>query len=94
MVKWSLPAKEDLKQINDFISRDSKYYAKKVSTEIVERSEHLNLYPSIGRIVPEINEKNIRELIIYSYRMIYQISEDEIEILALLHCKKEFYLTK
>jgi toxin ParE1/3/4 len=94
MVKWSLPAKEDLKNIYDFISRDSNHYAKKVSTEIVEKSEYLNLYPSIGKIVPEINEKNIRELIIYSYRMIYQISSDKIEILAILHCKKEFHLKK
>jgi plasmid stabilization system protein ParE len=30
MVNWSLPAKNDLKNIYDYIARDSKYYAKKV----------------------------------------------------------------
>ncbi|MDP2208436.1 MAG: type II toxin-antitoxin system RelE/ParE family toxin [Bacteroidota bacterium] len=94
MVKWSIPAKNDLRQIHDFIAKDSKYYAKKVTTEIIERAERLSLFPSMGRIVPEMNETNIRELIIYSYRLIYEISGEEIEILALLHCKKEFHLTK
>lgn len=91
MVNWTLPAKEDLKQIHDFIAKDSKYYAKKVTTEIIEKSEHLNLFPLMGRIVPEIDDTNVRELIIYSYRMIYELSGGEIEILAILHCKKEFH---
>ena len=59
MVIWSIPAKEDLKKIYDYIARDSKYYARKVSQEIVEKSEKLNNFPEIGRIVPEIDEPNI-----------------------------------
>ena len=35
MVKWSAPAKRDLKQIHDYIAKDSKYYAKKVAQNIV-----------------------------------------------------------
>lgn len=64
MVKWSTPAKFDLKQIHDYIARDSKFYAQKVSREIVEKSEKLNSFPGIGRIVPEIGDPNIRELLI------------------------------
>ena len=43
MVKWSKPAKLDLKQIYDYIARDSKFYAQKISQEIVEKSEKLKL---------------------------------------------------
>jgi plasmid stabilization system protein ParE len=35
MVKWSAPAKRDLKQIHDYIAKDSKYYEKKVAQNIV-----------------------------------------------------------
>ena len=42
MVEWTDPAKQDLKSIHDFISRDSRLYAKKVSFEIVEKTEKLN----------------------------------------------------
>ncbi len=90
MVIWSLPAKQDLKKIYDYIARDSKYYAEKVSQDILERSEKLNEFPEIGRIVPEIGEVNIREVIVYSYRLIYEISSDKIEVLALIHCKRDF----
>ncbi len=90
MVIWSIPAKQDLKKIYDYIARDSKYYAEKVSQDILERSEKLNEFPEIGRIVPEISEVNIREVIVYSYRLIYEISSDKIEVLALIHCKQDF----
>ena len=90
MVKWSKPAKLDLKQINDYIARDSIFYAQKVSSEIVEKSEKLNSFPEVGRIVPEIEDPNIRELLIYSYRLIYEVFSDKVEILALVHGKRNF----
>ncbi len=90
MVKWSKPAKLDLKQIHDYIARDSKFYAQKVSSEIVEKSEKLNSFPEIGRIVPEMEDPNIRELLIYSYRLIYEVFPIKVEILALVHGKRNF----
>ncbi len=39
-------------------------------------------------MVPEIGEPAIRELIIYSYRLIYEIFPDKIEVLALIHAKR------
>jgi toxin ParE1/3/4 len=71
MVKWSVPARNDLKQIHDYIANDSKYYAQNVIQEIVAKTETLTEFPEIGRTVPEINDQNIRELIVYSYRLIY-----------------------
>jgi toxin ParE1/3/4 len=90
MVKWSVPAKNDLKQIHDYIAKDSKYYAQNVVQEIVAKSEKLTDFPEIGRSVPEISDQNIRELIVYSYRLIYEISETVIEILAIIHGRRDF----
>ena len=91
MVKWTTPARQDLKQIHDYIAKDSKFYAKKVSDEILEKSENLKLFPQMGRIVPEIGDPNVRELIVYSYRLIYEILPEEIRILALIHGKRDFF---
>ena len=91
MVKWSRPAKLDLKQIHGYIAKDSRYYAKKVANNIVEKTEELKDHPEIGRIVPEIDDPNIRELFVYSYRLIYEISPEGIEILAVIHGKREFF---
>jgi plasmid stabilization system protein ParE len=61
MVKWSLSAKTDLKQIHDCIAMDSRYYAKKVAQTIVEKTEDLISFPERGRIVPEIGDASVRE---------------------------------
>lgn len=90
MVKWSLPARNDLKQIHDYIAKDSRYYARNVIQEIVAKTETLTELPEIGRTVPEIRDQNIRELIVYSYRLIYEISEFGVEILAIIHGRRDF----
>ena len=90
MVIWSFPAKEDLKIIHDYIAKDSKVYAKKVVERIVETTEKLNEFPKIGRMVPEIDSRNVRELLIYSYRIIYEIAPNRIEILTIVHSKRDF----
>jgi toxin ParE1/3/4 len=91
MVKWSGPARMDLKQIHDYIANDSRYYAKKVVQTIAERTEELMAFPQIGRMVTEIDSPNIRELFVYSYRLIYEISSEGIEILAVIHGKRDFF---
>ena len=90
MVKWSIHAQRDLKTVYDFIAKDSKHYALRVIKEIVARSESLIDFPFKGRIVPEIGNGNIREIFIYSYRLIYQIGQSDIEVLTLLHAKQDF----
>jgi toxin ParE1/3/4 len=90
MVKRSVPARNDLKQIHDYIAKDSKYYSRRVIQEIVAKTETLTDFPEIGRIVPEISDQNIRELIVYSYRLVYEISAGGIEILAIIHGRRDF----
>jgi plasmid stabilization system protein ParE len=90
MVKWSVPARNDLKRIHDFIANDSKYYARKVIQDIVTTTETLTDFPESGRIVPEIGDQNIRELFVYSYRLVYEISVRAIEILAIIHGRRDF----
>ena len=90
MVIWTDPAKLDLRDIHDYIARDSKYYAQKVSQDIVDKSEKLNLFPEIGRIVPETDDPNVREIFIYSYRLIYEVLQNSVQVLALIHGKRDF----
>jgi len=93
MVKWSVPARNDLKQIHAYIAKDSKYYARNVIQEIVSKTETLTELPEIGRIVPEISDQNIRELIVYSYRLIYEITKGGIAILTIIHGRRDFNST-
>ena len=88
MVIWTIPARDDLKALFEYIALDSRFYAKKVVREIIERVSTISNMPERGRIVPEINEKEIREIFIYSYRLIYQIGTDSTTILAVVHSSR------
>jgi toxin ParE1/3/4 len=89
MVRWSRPARQDLREIHDFIAKDSDQYAKKVIREIVNSSAGIVLFPHKGRVVPELEVSSIRELFVYSYRLIYQINEGRIDILGVIHSKRD-----
>ncbi len=92
MVNWTTPAKLDLKSIHDYIARESKYYAIKVTDEIIELSETLEHFSRRGRIVPEYGDENVREVFIYSYRLIYEVQGEHVDILAVIHGKRDLNL--
>lgn len=87
-VKWSKDSIEDLKNICKFISLDSPYYAKVFNDRIFEMIEHLELFPDIGRKVPEVDNPYVRELIFKGYRVIYQNKEKNLEIITIIHGNK------
>nr|VFK21308.1 MAG: Plasmid stabilization system protein ParE [Candidatus Kentron sp. LPFa]VFK34713.1 MAG: Plasmid stabilization system protein ParE [Candidatus Kentron sp. LPFa] len=90
MVIWSLPARNDLKAIHDYIAKDSPFYAKKTVQDIRERTDALDELPRKGRRAPELNEDTARELGLYSYRILYEIeSDDLIEVLAVIHKRRD-----
>ena len=66
MVVWTSPAKNDLHRIFEFIAQDSHYYAGEVVEHLIDLTSTLNSFPEQGRIVPELNDPKIRELLSYS----------------------------
>lgn len=52
---------------------------------IIAAAESLVDHPRLGRVVPEANEENIRELLYYNYRIIYRVASDRIELLSVVH---------
>ncbi len=93
MVNWTEPAKNDLRRIYDYIAFDSVYYAKNVVRTIVSKTKILEKYSELGRVVPELETQEIREIFVYSYRIIYEIKKRNIEILTVIHGKRDFEST-
>ena len=88
-INWTFQAKDDLKAIAEYISKDSKHYAKFQVIGLKNRTRILNPNRS-GKIVPEINRENIRELIEGNYRIIYKIlEENKIDILTIHHSARD-----
>jgi toxin ParE1/3/4 len=55
----------------------------------VQKSLPLDELPRLGKIVPELNEDAIRELSVYSYRLMYEINSNYIEVLAIIHKRRD-----
>lgn len=89
MVIWSEPAKADLRSIHDYIAHDSRHYAKKVTQDIAQKTDILNRLPRVGRMVAEFGNENIRELSLYSYRILYEINDRSAFILAVVHKRRD-----
>lgn len=90
MVKWTDHALSQLRHIHTYIAQDSPFYAKRVSETLVLKTLGLDELPRRGRIVPELNDKTVRELSLYSYRIRipYEIKATHIEILAVIHRRR------
>ena len=89
-VEWAHAAVDDLDAAAEYIHRDSPSYAAAFVYRILETARSLSDLAERGRVVPEISDKNIRELFIHSYRLIYQIDESRAAIIALIHGRREF----
>ncbi len=87
-VRWTPQAADDLDSIAEFISQDSSQYSSLFVIDVLYAVDRLNQFPQAGRVVPEINDKAIRELILGSYRIIYRLRQDLVEIPTVFHgCK-------
>ncbi|MEK7436692.1 MAG: type II toxin-antitoxin system RelE/ParE family toxin [Pseudomonadota bacterium] len=82
---WSPEAIEDIEAIASYIERDSLWYARAVVAKIVETAEAIPDHPELGRIVPEIGDRTIRERFVYSYRIIYRIEQERILVATVVH---------
>jgi toxin ParE1/3/4 len=87
-VVWSRRASQDLEAIADYIATDSPTYAGIVVKKVVHQTKLLSRFPRSGRKVPEFDNENIRELLVYSYRVIYRLEEREVVIAAVIHGKR------
>jgi toxin ParE1/3/4 len=87
---WSPQSLEDIDNIAHYIAKDSLKYAQIQVADFFESATILELYPKAGRIVPEHNKPDIRELIVGFYRLIYRISStQQIDVLTIHHSRKQ-----
>jgi toxin ParE1/3/4 len=87
-IVWSRRAVQDLDSLTAYIAADSPAYAGVVLKNIVNQTRILARFPRAGRKVPEFDDENVRELIVYSYRIIYRLQNDEALIVAVIHGKR------
>ena len=85
MVTWTARARADLKAIHDYIAKDSPENAKRVVHEMRRKADTLEETPLIGRVVPELDDPDLREIPSYSWRILYQLRERRVFVITIIH---------
>ena len=88
-IVWTGPAITDLENLKLYISQDCSQYASIFISKIINVAESLITFPEIGRIVPERNNKLIREVVFQHYRIIYKVEKEIIYILTVCHGSRD-----
>ena len=88
--------KDDIKEIYKYVAKDSLKYANETANNLYSRIAELEISPYLGSYVPEISNKQYRELLYKSYRIVYSVFEEKniIYIHFVIHGKrnlKSFY---
>ena len=84
-VAWAETAWRDLEHVADYIAEDSPGYAAAFVRRIRDHARSLEEMAERGRVVPELEEPAVRELIVGSYRLIYEIKGADVNVLGLIH---------
>lgn len=90
LVRWTEHAVEDLRSIRLFIERDSPRYGRLVAERLFDATEQIALFPRAGRVVPDLGEESVRELIVGEYRIVYRIEEEAAVILTVFRSSRLF----
>jgi toxin ParE1/3/4 len=90
-IGWSPLAIERLTEATAFAAQDNPEAAERWAAGAFELVEQLADFPESGRIVPELEREDVRELFYGAYRIIYRVSgeQEEVFILTVRHGRRQ-----
>jgi len=89
-VAFAETARRDLWEILEYIQIESPRASKKIIREFYDRLKKIASFPKAGRMIPEMNEPSLREILVGSYRLMYRLEEKRAVVLRVLHGKRLF----
>ncbi|MBU2600794.1 MAG: type II toxin-antitoxin system RelE/ParE family toxin [Actinobacteria bacterium] len=77
----------------DYISAERPAAALRWVDDVMQQSRSLAQFPDRGRMMPELQRPEIRELLVDPYRIPYRRDDDQVTVLAVVHARRAFDLT-
>ena len=90
-VIWAPRARYDIHLAREYISRDSPAAARKFVRAVIQAGRSLAEFSERGRVVPELGEPGVREVFVSRYRVIYEVFEDRIAMLRVIHGRRDLF---
>jgi toxin ParE1/3/4 len=81
---------QDLQEIVRYISFDNPVAAEKLGLQLIEKTRNLSAFPEMGRVIPELQNPLLRELIFKPYRIAYRVNHERhlIEVARYWHAAR------
>ncbi len=93
-VIWTGNAKDDLKEISDYIGLENRVAADRIVDRIYEHVRMLEKHPLSGQIVPDLEQFAYRQLVEPPCRIFYEVRRDKVYILHILRFEQILRLSR
>jgi len=90
-VVWSPRAQTSLDEVLSYVAESSREGALRILEQALAAGSSLATLSERGRIVPELDRPDFREIFVFRYRLIYQLQPDTVRIVAFLHGARDFW---
>ncbi len=84
-IVWTEQARRMLDDAVSYVAQDSRPAAERLLIQALEAASSLDVHSERGRMVPELNQPNVRQLLVQRYRLLYEVALAEVQILAFVH---------
>jgi plasmid stabilization system protein ParE len=89
-VVWAESARDALDEVIAYIAQDSHQAAVRVLDAALAAAASLATLSERGRVVPETNDRLLREIFVFQYRLLYRIDDERVLIVAFVHGVRDF----
>lgn len=82
-ISFSETSRTQLREVKSFIEKDNPQRAVHHIKKVVDQIKTMLQFPFIGKVNSVYDRKDIREIVVEGYKVIYQINTDSIIVLVI-----------
>jgi len=91
-VVWAGRARSDLRISAEYIRAASPAAARAFVSAVLQAARSLSESPERGRVVPDLDDPEVRELFVGRYRLLYEVRPGVVWVLRVLHSSRDLLL--
>ena len=88
-VVWTEQARRMLDDAVSYVAQDARAAAEDLLIQALEAASSLEVHSERGRLVPELDQPNVRQLLVQRYRLLYEVTPAEVQVLAFIHSARD-----
>lgn len=87
-IRWTQRALNDLRLIGRYVAMHNPQAARRLLIRLRSRVRGVVDFPFSGRIVPELTNDRVREVLEGNYRIIYEVNDDSIDVMTVFEAHR------